>query len=278
MSNPTPQPPADGAAPASGSPEPELVITTEANVRVLRLNRPERMNAMTPDMQVALSQAFIDAGQDPDIRAIVLTGTGDRAFCSGMDLKVRKEQDEAGKPYRYKLTTLNRFGLEVILETYKPTIAALNGSAVAGGFEHAIACDMRIVVEGAKLGLPEAKRGMGAHFSTIMLPRIIPRAIAMEMLFRGEYITPEEAYRVGLVNRVVPVGKALEAAMELATAIARNAPITTRRMKETAVKSSGLPLAAAMRLDEGLNPYLSEDRKEGARAYVEKREPRWQNR
>jgi enoyl-CoA hydratase len=100
----------------------------------------------------------------------------------------------------------------------------------------------------------------------------------MEMLFRGEYITPEEAYRVGLVNRVVPVGKALEAAMELATAIARNAPITTRRMKETAVKSSGLPLAAAMRLDEGLNPYLSEDRKEGARAYVEKREPRWQNR
>ncbi|MBB3459389.1 enoyl-CoA hydratase/carnithine racemase [Rhizobium sp. BK313] len=257
---------------------PELVISTEGMVRIFRINRPARMNAMTPNMQTELSEAFIDAGQDPGVRAIILTGTGDRAFCSGMDLKVRKEADEAGKPYRYKMTTLNRFGLEVILETYKPTIAALNGTAVAGGFEHALACDMRIVCEHAKLGLPEAKRGMGAHFSTIMLPRVIPRAIAMEMLYRGDYISAEEAYRCGLVNRVVPVGEALNAALELATAIAKNAPITIRRMKETAVKSSGLPLAAALRLDEGLNPYLSEDRKEGARAYVEKREPRWQGR
>src|ERR1700754_3651124 len=107
---------------------------------------------------------------------------------------------------------------------------------------------MLIVCEYAKLGLPEAKRGMGAHFSTIMLPRVIPRAIAMEMLYRGDYIGADEAYRCGLVNRVVPTGQALDAALELATAISKNAPITLRRMKETAVKSSGLPISAALRL------------------------------
>ncbi len=173
------------------------------------------------------------------------------------------------------MSQVNRFVFEVILETYKPTIAALNGPAVAGGFEISIACDMRIAAEHVTMGLPEAKRGRGAHFSTIMLPRIIPRAVALELLFRGDYISAAEAHRWGLVNRVVPKGKTREAALELAQAIAKNAPVTVRRMKETAVKSSGMPFAAAMRLDEGINPYLAEDRMEGTRAYLEKRDPVW---
>jgi enoyl-CoA hydratase len=253
-----------------------LVVERRGHVRVLTLDRPERRNALSSALQADLVEELLRSTED-DVRAIVLTGNGP-AFCAGFDLKEIRELDERGERFRPPMNRPTRSLFEVVTETPVPVIAAINGAAVAGGFELALACDLRVAARGIPLGLPEAKIGMGANFGSVVLPKRIPTAVALEMLFTGEYLTSQDLERWGLINRLVETDEVLPTALELAEKIAANAPISVRRMKETAVKGLELPLWQALRLDVGPNPYLSEDRKEGIAAYLEKRPPNWTGR
>ena len=254
-----------------------LVVENRGSVRLLTLDRPERRNALSTGLQADLVEQLLDCTESPDVRAVVLTGNGP-AFCAGFDLKEIRELDERGARFRAPMKRPARSLFEVVTETWVPTIAALNGATVAGGFELALACDIRLAAPGVPMGLPEAKIGMGANFGSVVLPRRLPSGLALELLFTGDTMTSEDAERWGLVNRVVPVERLLDEALALAERIAANAPVSIRRMKETAVKTADLPLWQALRLDVGPDPYTSEDRKEGIAARLEKRPPRWSGR
>mgnify|MGYP002336075013 CR=1 FL=1 len=254
-----------------------LIVETRGHVRVLTLDRPERRNALSTALQADLVEQLLTCAEDGEVRAVVLTGNGP-AFCAGFDLKEIREGDQRGEHFRPPMNRPTRSLFEVVTETPVPIVAALQRAAVAGGFELALACDLRVAARGIPMGLPEAKIGMGANFGSVVLPKRIPMGIALELLYTGEYVTSEVAERWGLVNRLVDGDDVLPTALSLAEAIAANAPISIRRMKETAVKGLELPLWQALRLDVGPNPYLSEDRTEGIAAHLEKRPPKWTGR
>ena len=260
-----------------------LIYEKKDGVATLTMNRPEKQNAMNPQMQVEMARAWIDFRDDPDARVAILTGAGERAFCAGADLgsllplltRTRGPEDE----WDEALLADKSIGMTSVLrgfELYKPVIAAVNGFAYAGGTEILGACDLRVAAPHATFGLTEVKRGLApGGGSMVRLARQIPLTKALEILLTGEPMTAEEAHRTGLVNEIAPADRLLERAQAVARIIADNAPLAVQACKEVVMRTSGLPYDAAYKIEDevAVRVLRTNDAVEGPRAFMEKRKP-----
>ena len=242
-------------------------------VLVVTINRPEARNAINTETAVAIGEAMDRLDDDRSLVAGVITGAGG-TFCAGMDLKAFLAGERPSTPDR---------GFAGIVERppVKPIVAALEGYAIAGWFEIALACDMLVAAEDAKFGLPEVKRGLvAAGGGLLRLPQRVPYHLAMEWSLTGELIPAQRGYEVGLVNRLTPKGGALDEALVMAKAIAANGPLAVAASKRILVEAPEWPAAERFDRQREINEPVrsSEDAREGATAFKEKRAPRWQGR
>jgi len=266
-------------------PDAHLLVDRRDGIMTLTMNRPEVGNALSPQMLILLARAWYEFRDSADLRVAIFTGAGDTAFCVGGDLKLtmplftgaRQPEDDwdrelVGSPKLFADAILR--GLEI----YKPIISAINGSALGGGTEMIQATDIRIAAENAVFGTPEARVGLlPGGGSLTRLARQIPYAHAMEILLTGRPFPAKKALEYGLINYVVAREDLIDKAHEIAEALAKNGPLALRKIKEGVIRTSGLPIDAALKIENEVSAavMMSNDAREGPLAFAEKREPKF---
>ena len=257
-----------------------LNISLEDGVCVCEFNRPQAMNSIDPEMRQELYAFYERINQDEAIQVVIFTGAGDKAFCTGADLK--KTLPDPNQSYARQLLVERDTGSAFKgLDTDKPLICAVNGYALAGGTELIAICDIAIASEKAQFGLSEVKRGSIPWGGSVpRLARSLSKSDFMLMLLTGDVIDAQEALRIGLVSKVVPHAQLMPAALEIGRKIARNAPLAVRAVKQLVTRGADLPLSQALAMDKYMYGLLkdTEDRVEGRKAFAEKRDPVWKGR
>jgi E-phenylitaconyl-CoA hydratase len=249
-----------------------LEYTKVDRIATFTINRPQAMNALNPQVLSEFYQALVDFRDDPEVWVGIITGAGDRAFCAGADIGETLPSLKKPTATPWLAPSAHMRGLDL----WKPLIAAINGMALGGGLEVALACDIRVCSERARLGLPEVTLGLLPGWGgTQRLPRMVPWCKACEMLLMGRLIKADEAYRIGLVNIVVSPEEVMSTAKLWAQIICEAGPLAVRAAKEAMVRGYSMPMEDGLRLECSLNSYLAttEDFDEGINAFLEKRTP-----
>jgi len=257
-------------------------VTVEQHIATVFLNRPEAMNAVDPEMRTLLHEAWERIRTDDDVRVAIITGHGEKAFCTGSDLKkTMPSPDSFAQQTLGPSNPATRPVSAGLLDTDKPFIAAVNGYAMGGGLELALACDIRVCSSNAQFALSEARVGsLPGAGGTQRLPRAVAMSDAMLMMLTGERIDAAEAHRIGLVSKVFPPAELLAQARAIADKIAANAPLSVRAIKRLVRQGMDMPLPLALDAERAMFGllYNSEDRLEGRKAFAEKRKPQYKGR
>jgi enoyl-CoA hydratase len=250
-----------------------LFDAREDGIAIITLNRPEQRNALGKEIRDGLFAAWDRFERDPNLRVAILTGAGDKAFCAGGDLKEMVER-------KLQIPPRDMFPVPGDnIELTKPTIAAVNGLALAGGWMISQACDLCVASTNAKFAITEVKVGRGSPWAAPLI-HMIPQRIMMEIILTGKPITAQRAYEIGLVNRLAEPEKLMEVALELAAEILDGAPLSVKAGRETVMLSTEMGRSAALQAARAAHErtYTSEDAQEGPRSFAEKRKPQWKNR